>query len=49
MDESTREGLIPTTNGTGAVKNYFRFKGSIGIKTCYHLKGYNKPKNASVA
>jgi hypothetical protein len=40
---------MPATKGTGAVKNYFKFIGNIGIKTCYHLNGYNKPRNASVA
>lgn len=49
MDESTKDGEIPATRGTGAVRYSLRLEGKIGIKTCYHLKGYNKPKKASVA
>jgi hypothetical protein len=46
MLESTKAGAIPATKGTGAVKYYLKLDGSIGIRTCSHLNGYNRPKKA---
>lgn len=49
IEESTKEGEIPTINGTGACKNSFKVEDKMGIKVCSHLKGNKKDVNASQA
>lgn len=46
---STIEGWIPTMIGTGAVIYSFNVDGKMGIKTCSHLNGKTKDRNAYIA
>lgn len=45
---SSISGVIPTIKGTGAARYSFRVDGRIGIRTCYHLSGNTKLRNASI-
>ena len=49
MEESTKDGEIPATNGTGAVRQSLKLDGRIGMRTCSHWKGYSKERKAYVA
>lgn len=40
---------MPAIKGTGALRYYFIVIGTIGNITFYHLKGYIKDINASIA